>query len=76
MTEKHGAPFDAGNRVALVRDRGGLKRGTLGTVAKRQTIRGGISVSPDPSGNAVFVVFDNVIGMIPTPIDHHEKAES
>ena len=57
--------FEAGDRVALLRDHGGLKRGMLGTVTKRQTIRGGISVSPDPSGHAVFVVFDNVIGMIP-----------
>jgi hypothetical protein len=48
----------------------------LGTVTKRQTIRGGVSVSPDPSGHAVFVVFDNVIGMIPTPVDELEKAES
>ena len=68
--------FEAGERVALLRDRSGLKRGALGTVAKRQTLRGGVSVSPDPSGQAVFVVFDNVIGMIPTPVAELEKVKS
>jgi hypothetical protein len=32
-----------------------------------------MNVSPDPSGTQVFVVFDNVIGMIPTPVDDLEK---
>jgi len=76
MTKNRGPSFEAGDRVALLRDRGGLKRGMLGTVTKRQTIRGGVNVSPDPSGHAVFVVFDNVIGMIPTPVEELEKAES
>jgi len=75
MTEQPGPSFAAGDRVALLRDRGGLKRGMLGTVTERQTIRGGVSVSPDPSGQVVFVVFDNVIGMIPTPVNELEKAE-
>jgi len=75
MSEMRSPSFVAGDRVALLRDRGGLKRGTLGTVTKRQTIRGGISVNPDPSGHAVFVDFDDVFGMIPTPVDHLEKAE-
>ena len=76
MTTKRGPSFEAGDRVALLRDRGGLKRGTLGTVIRRQTISGAVSVSPDPSGRVVFVDFDNVIGMIPTPVDDLEKAES
>jgi len=76
MSEVRSPAFSAGDRVALVRDRGGLKSGTLGAVTTRQTIRGGISVSPDPSGLAVFVLFDNVIGMIPTPVDHLEKTGS
>lgn len=75
MTKTPGPSFEAGDRVALLRDRGGLKRGMIGTVTKRQTLRGGISISPDPSGQAVFVVFDNVIGMIPTPVDELEKAQ-
>lgn len=75
MTQTRGPSFEAGDRVALLRDRGGLKRGMIGTVTKRQTLRGGISISPDPSGQAVFVVFDNVIGMIPTPVDELEKAQ-
>jgi len=76
MAEPTKPTFEAGDRVALLRDRGGLKRGTLGTVTKRQTLRGGVSVSPDPSGQAVFVVYDNVIGMIPTPVDELEKVKS
>ena len=76
MTQKREPSFEARDRVALLRDRGGLKRGTLGTVTKRHTLRGGMSVSPDPSGHTVFVVFDNVIGMIPTPVHEVEKVES
>ena len=72
-TKSPGPSFEAGDRVALLRDRNGLKRGMVGTVTKRQTLRGGITISPDPSGHAVFVVFDNVIGMIPTPVDELEK---
>ncbi len=76
MTETKRPSFEAGDRVALLRDRGGLKRGTQGTVTKRQTLRGGVSVSPDLSGQTVFVVFDNVIGMVPTPVDELEKVKS
>lgn len=74
MITKRGPSFEVGDRVALLHARNGLKRGMLGTVTKRQTLRGGITVSPDPSGHAVFVVFDNVIGMIPTPVDELERA--
>ena len=35
----------------------------LGTVTMRQTLRGGMNVSPDPSGHAVLVTIDNVIGI-------------
>jgi hypothetical protein len=75
MTNKREPSFDALDRVALLRDRGGLKRGMVGTVTKRQTLRGDLSVSPDPSGHIVFVIFDNVIGMIPTPVDELKRSK-
>ena len=76
MNKKFDPPFDAGDRVALRHDRQGLKRGHLGTVTKRMTIRAGMSVSPDPSGHMVFVVFDEVIGMQSVPVEELEKAQS
>jgi hypothetical protein len=71
-----GALFAAGDRVELLCDRNGLKRGMVGTVTRRQTLRGGRNVSPDRSGTQVFVVYDSVIGMIPTPVRELQKANS
>ncbi len=68
--------FDAGDRVALVRDRGMLKKGSVGTVTKYNTIRGDLSVSPDRSAHAVFVAFDGVIGMQTVPTADLEKVAS
>lgn len=73
---KAGNLFEAGDRVELLRDRNGLKRGMVGTVTKRQTLRGGMNVSPDLSGTQVFVVYDSVIGMIPTPVEELQKTNS
>ncbi len=66
--------FEAGDRVALVKDRGMLKKGAVGTVTKHNTIRGELAVSPDRSGHAVFVAFDGVIGMQTVPIGDLERA--
>lgn len=73
MTKIEKPLFDAGDRVALVRDRGVLKKGSVGTVTKHNTIRGDLSVSPDRSAHAVFVAFDGVIGMQTVPTAEIEK---
>jgi len=70
------AAFEAGDRVALVKDRGMLKKGAVGTVTKHNTIRGELAVSPDRSGHAVFVAFDGVIGMQTVPAGDLEKVPS
>ena len=70
---KNTLPYDAGDRVMLVRQRGMLKPGALGTITKRTTIKGAVEVSPDPSGHAVFVTFDGVIGIQTVPVVEVEK---
>ena len=43
MSNSAKAAYDAGDRVALVKDRGMLKKGAVGTVTKHNTIRGDLA---------------------------------
>ena len=59
--------FAAGDRVKLLQDHSGLKAGALGTITHHQTIKRERSISPDTSGDYMFVKFDGVIGTLTIP---------
>ena len=66
----------AGDRVKLLADRGGLRAGTLGTIVQYGTIKRERSISPDRSGEAMYVSFDGVIGMLTVPTKILQKISS
>ena len=68
-----GAPFAAGDRVRLLADHAGLKKGAAGAITRYGTIKRESAISPDPSGDSMFVVFDGVIGTIRIPSKLLEK---
>ena len=72
-TQANSAPFAAGDRVRLLEDRAGLKKGAIGTITTYPTIKHQRSISPDPSGDAMFVIFDGVIGTLTIPTNLLEK---
>ncbi len=39
----------------------------VGTITRNQTIKGESAISPDPSSESMFVVFDAVIGTMTIP---------
>ena len=59
--------------MRLVEDRAGLKKGATGTITTQATMKRQRSISPDASGNAMFVVFDGVIGTLTGPTNSLEK---
>jgi hypothetical protein len=72
-TESYGARFVAGDRVRLLEDRAGMKKGATGTITAQRTMKEQRSISPDASGNAMFFVFDGVIGTLTIPTQQLEK---
>ena len=66
-------PLAAGDRVKLLENRVGLKAGALGTIVHYGTIKREHSISPDPSGEAMYVSFDGVIGMLTVPTNLLQK---
>ena len=44
-----------------------MRAGTLGTIVHYGTIKRERSIGPDPSGEAMYVTFDGVIGMLTVP---------
>ena len=66
----------AGDRVKLLADRGGLRAGTLGTIVQYGTIKRERSISPDPSGEAMYVKFNGVIGTLTIPTNILQKIRS
>lgn len=66
MNQKN-APFAAGDRVRLLKDHAGLKAGAVGAITRHGTIKREINISPDPSGERMYVVFDGVIGTMTIP---------
>jgi hypothetical protein len=67
------APFAAGDRVRLVKDHAELKAGAVGAITRHGTIKREISISPDASGERMYVVFDGVIGTMTIPRDLLDK---
>jgi hypothetical protein len=76
MAEGPSTPLAAGDRVRLLEARGGLRAGVLGTIVHYGTIKGVRSISPDPSGEAMYVKFDGVIGMLTIPTNILQKISS
>ena len=76
MAEGPATPLAAGDRVKLLENRGGLKAGTLGTIVHFGTIKRERSISPDPSGEAMYVKFDGVIGTLTIPTNILQKIRS
>jgi len=66
----------AGDRVKLLADRGGLRAGALGTIVHYGTIKRERSISPDPSGEAMCVKFDDVIGTLTVPTSMLQRISS
>lgn len=71
--DRKSAPFAAGDRVRLLKDHAGLKAGTTGAVTRHGTIKRETKISPDPSGETMYVVFDAVIGTMTIPTRLLEK---
>ena len=72
-TERRRALFASGDRVHLLEDHAGLKKGAIGTITTQRTMKEQRSISPDASGDAMFVVFDGVIGTLTIPTNMLEK---
>lgn len=66
-TDRKTAPFAAGDRVRLLEDHSGLKKGMVGAITRHRTIKRETAISPDLSGESMFVVFDAVIGTMTIP---------
>ena len=76
MAEGRAMTLAAGDRVKLLEARAGLKSGALGTIVHYGTIKRERSISPDPSGEAMYVKFDGVIGMLTVPTNLLQKISS
>jgi hypothetical protein len=72
-TDEKRAPLAAGDRVRLLEDHSGLRKGMVGTITCHRTIKRESAISPDLSGKAMFVVFDGVIGRMTIPTKSLEK---
>jgi hypothetical protein len=66
-TDRKSATLAAGDRVRLLEDHSGLKKGMVGTITHHRTIKRESAISPDASGESMFVVFDHVIGTLTIP---------
>ena len=71
--EGNDARFAAGDRVRLLENRGGMKKGAVGTITAHSTIKRERHISPDASGEAMYVVFDGVVGLLTIPTKLLEK---
>jgi hypothetical protein len=60
----------------LREDHVGLRKGAAGAIIEHGTIKRQSSISPDPSGDSIFVVFDDVIGRMTIPTKLLEKVTS
>lgn len=74
-TDKESARFAARDRVRLLEDHSGLRKGMVGTITRYQTIKRENAISPDPSGESMFVIFDGVIGTMTIPTKLLERID-